>query len=362
MTDCAKPLRVLVLSSYSPMGASSRIRMYQYEQALTAFGIECTFAPLLGEQHLTRRYNGQGISPWLTLRAYWYRFRQLLQSKSFDVIWLEKELFPWVPYAIEGLLLGRQSRYVVEYDDAIFHRYDQHSSAIVRKFYARKIANLMRGARCVIAGNDYIQQYALGHQAVRSEIIPTVIDMDRYPQEKVVSRGENVFRVGWIGTPVTAPYLNSIRDALQRLGENHNVELHVIGGTVADIPGVVVRAIQWDSDLESKLIRDFDVGVMPLPNAEWERGKCGYKLIQYMGCSLPVVASPVGVNNSIVREGVTGFLANDSKAWFNALNTLANSVQLRRSMGEKGREVASNEYSLQAVVAKLAGVLREAAN
>ncbi|MCU7907116.1 MAG: glycosyltransferase family 4 protein, partial [Candidatus Thiodiazotropha sp. (ex Epidulcina cf. delphinae)] len=248
--------------------------------------------------------------------------------------------------------------YVVDYDDAIFHRYDHAPSALIRLFLGKKIDRVMSGAALVTAGNSYLANRAKAAGAGEVVQLPTVVDTSRYSCKSKAD--EAFFTVGWIGSPTTARYLEMLRSPLQELAEVLPLRLLSIGGTIGTIPGVQMECLTWSEADEVENIQRFDVGVMPLHDDPWERGKCGYKLIQYMACGLPVVASPVGVNSEIVEHGVNGFLANTDEAWVVALTQLSNDCRLRMKMGQSGRETVENAYSLSVMAPRLAGALTHA--
>jgi glycosyltransferase involved in cell wall biosynthesis len=247
---------------------------------------------------------------------------------------------------------------VVDYDDALFHQYDQHRSAWVRRLLGGKIARVMRGAHLVTAGNAYLADYARRAGAPRVEIIPTVIDLERYPPAGVRPASDTPFTIGWIGSPSTAKYLLAIAPALAEVCAGGRGVVRLIGAGPVDLPGVPVEVLPWNGSTEVEELKRFDVGIMPLPDEPWERGKCGFKLIQYMACGLPVVASPIGVNMEIVEQGVNGYLAETTAEWVQALNTLLLDADLRKRMGQAGRKKVEQEYSLQVTGPRLAGRIK----
>jgi glycosyltransferase involved in cell wall biosynthesis len=153
--------------------------------------------------------------------------------------------------------------------------------------------------------------------------------------------------VGWIGSPTTASYIRSLAPVLQRAGERHRFVLRVSGaGEPLEVPGVVTEQPPWALDREVELFNTCDIGVYPLPDDEWTRGKCGFKAIQFMACAVPVVASPVGVNREIIEDGVSGFLAESPAAWKEKLAALLTRPDLREALGRCGRAVVEERYSL----------------
>jgi glycosyltransferase involved in cell wall biosynthesis len=273
---------------------------------------------------------------------------------------VEKELLPWLPYGVEHtLLLHTQRPLVLDYDDAVFHAYDQNRSWLIRQALGKKIDTLMKTADTVMVGNSYLAERAVAAGAHKVEIIPTVVDLRRYPfSTRVEHEG---LRIVWIGSPTTSKYLELVAGPLATVALRYKCQLIVIGGCPVSLPGVSVEWRPWSAETEAAGISQCDIGIMPLPDEPWERGKCGYKLIQYMACGLPVVASPVGVNRDIVSHGTNGFLAATDQEWTSALSELLESAQLRSSMGTAGRALVESSYCLQVTAPRLATILRSAA-
>jgi glycosyltransferase involved in cell wall biosynthesis len=307
--------------------------------------------PFFGDDYIRGLYDNN-VSKSAVLKAYISRLIYMLRVSQFDMVWVEKEMLPWVPGWIELGLFPASVPLVVDYDDAVFHRYDQHRLPIVRSILGRKIDKVMKRANLVVAGNEYLANRARSAGASRVEILPTVIDLDRYSPQPTADPGENVPRIVWIGSPSTAQYLKLIHKPLLALGERCTFKLRMIGARL-ELPGVDVEYLNWSEATEVSSIQSCQVGVMPLLDSPWERGKCGYKLIQYMACGLPVVASPVGVNSVIVREGVNGFLASADEEWAVALETLIRDAALRQRMGSAGRQRVEDEYCVQQTAPRL---------
>lgn len=356
-------LMILSLTKYGRLGASSRLRSIQYLPWLRHMGFVVTSQSLLSDELLQARYS-HGVYGLSLLWAYARRLRALMVRQEFDLVWIEKEALPWWPLWFELALL-RGVPYVLDYDDAVFHNYDQHSNPWVRRFYGRRLDGLMANAALVVGGNNYLAQRARDAGAPWVEVVPTVIDLVRYPSqpqtlvEPPVDGG--LPRVVWIGSPSTVRYLQLIREPLQALSARQPFVLRVIGGGAVDLPGVQVEVVPWTEATEVENISACQVGVMPLLDSVWERGKCGYKLIQYMACGLPVVASGVGVNPEIVRHDENGFVANTADEWVTSLGKLLQSPSLRRQMGAAGRHRVENEYCIQKTGPRTAQLLRSAA-
>jgi glycosyltransferase involved in cell wall biosynthesis len=355
-------MKLQCLTRYDDLGASSRVRFDQYRTALAALteGLSWQRQSLLDSAYLRRKYAARSTLSD-TLRCYALRVIDLARLSRPDLRWVEKELWPFAPAWIErAVLAGRP--YALDLDDAVFHNYDRHRLAPVRWAWGRKIDRLMRGATLVTAGNAYLAQRARDAGSPWVEVIPTVIDLDRYPRvaPSRPATGAPVDIV-WIGSPATAAYLQALASPLQRLAAEQSIRLVVIGAEPPRWPGVNVIPKSWSADSEAAEIARCHIGVMPLPDSPWERGKCGYKLIQYMACGLPVVASPVGVNREIIEPDRNGLLASDDEQWTVALRRLTVDAALRQRLGAAGRGTVERHYSVQALAPRLAALLQEAA-
>lgn len=345
-----------MLSRYGNLGASSRVRLYQYLPYFQKAGIEATIVPLLDNEYLADVYAGKPKRPGAIGKAYVRRLRHLMTSRRFDLLWIEYEVFPWLPAWVESLLALLRIPYVVDYDDAVFHNYDLHANRLVRALLGKKIDAVMRGARLVLVGNDYLAQRAQAAGAKRIEYVPTVVDVEQYkiapPQID-----DGFFNIGWIGSPITFRYLHQVKNALAEVCGDGRTRLVTVGAGDVKLEGVPVASCAWSKETEVKDIQSFDVGIMPLPDEPFEYGKCGYKLIQYMACGRPAVASPVGVNQRIVEGGVNGFLAASASDWVGSLKTLRDSRSLRERMGSAGRNKIESEYSVQVIAPRLVSLL-----
>ena len=339
------------------MGASSRLRTLQYLPLLEEQGFEFTVSSLFDEVYLEGLYNNNYRSYLAISRYYIKRLFIILQSKTYDLIWLEYEAFPYAPSFFEKLLAVLGKDYIVDYDDAIFHNYDLSKNRIVRRFLSTKIDSVMKSASCVIAGNDYLAERAKIAGAKYIEWIPTVVDQSRYMPRLEEDSSQKV--IGWIGSPSTQKYILDIKEALHTVCELHSARLLLVGATqdiVDEFSGIEVEVAAWSEDSEAQLIQQMDIGVMPLPDGPWEKGKCGYKLIQYMATGVPVIASSVGVNNDIINGSHCGFLADNTEQWTNSLNTLLSSADQREKFGKAGRRAVENIYSLQVQAPVLARI------
>lgn len=350
--------RVLLLCRYGPLAASTRHRLLQYLPYLAAQGFDVEVETLLDDVYLQRLYTKQRVPAIRVARSYARRVASLLRARSYDLIWTYIEALPWVPGWGESLLMPRGVPYVVDYDDAMYHRYDRHRLPFVRSLLGEKIDRVMHDAALVVAGNEYIAAHARKAGAKQVEIVPTVIDLDRYAVVPPAANGD--FSVGWIGSPATAYNLQLVRPALEALCDTRSARLVAVGSGDLDLGRVPLEVRPWLEATEVSEIQRFDVGIMPLVDSPFERGKNGFKLIQCMACARPVIGSPVGVNSEIISAGENGFLASTTAEWLTALSTLASDPELRRRQGECGRRIVEERYSLQVAAPRLAALLRSA--
>lgn len=367
MTASTK-LRVGAFTRYTRLGASSRLRTMQFLPMLRDAGISVDVFPLFDDQYLDDLYGNHQRHPARVVAAYARRWQALRQARQYDVLLIEKELFPYLPWALERFCLPAGVPMVVDFDDAVFHTYDCSPHAAVRAMLGHKIDQLMAAAACVSVGNGYLAARAVQASARRVKLVPTVVDLARYQlAENTADRPPDGSKVviGWIGSPATEHYVLALQPVLHAVCAEQRARVVLVGASasmVQRLQGVPVEVQAWTEDTEAALIAGFHIGIMPLPDAPWERGKCGYKLIQYMACGLPVVASPVGVNRDIVLPSVTGILAESLADWQSALETMMADPALRQRWGLAGRKRVEEEYSMKLQGTRIVSMLYAAAN
>ncbi|MGC8979106.1 glycosyltransferase family 4 protein [Caldisericum sp.] len=349
-------MKILAFTRYGHLAASSRVRTLQYIPYLEEQGIEVTVAPLFSNEYISNLYKKRSKPLTYLLPAYVKRLLSLLNVKRFDLLWIEKELFPMLPAWGEELISLLKIPYIVDYDDAIFHNYDLSKNVFVRSLLKDKIDIVMRKAAVVIAGNDYLAERALKAGAKRVEYLPSVVDLEKYKFSDEFN--SDVFRIGWIGSPSTSKYLKLIYNVLIRFCSEHNTHLVLVGSGKINLPGIITEIREWSEEKEIADIQSFDVGIMPLPDEPWERGKCGYKLIQYMACGRPVIASPVGINDKLIVNGINGFKATTEEEWLNYLEELYKDYNLRKRMGQAGRKIVEEKYSVQVTTKQLVRIIK----
>ena len=351
-------MKMLALMKYGDKAASTRQRLLQYRAYFSHQGIEIVFCPLLHNDYLEQTFRGRPFPILSIFESYLSRMRRLIDVSCFDIIWVQYESFPYMPGLFENLTILGGKPMIYDFDDAIFHQYDAHPNPIVRHFLGRKLQPLLRRSSLCVCGNAYLKSYG-DRFARHTTIVPTVLDTGVFAPSVQPRGAARPVTIGWIGSPSTWSFVQPLIPLLQRLSEELNLVIRVVG--VVRPPSTCSRFefLDWSEDEEVALIQGMDVGIMPLPDEPWTRGKCGYKLIQYMACGIPVIASPVGVNSDIVDGGVNGYLARDEHEWEAAIRRLAANAELRSTMGARGRDKIVAEYSLHVHGPRLATMLRE---
>lgn len=351
-------IRVLVLPRHAPQAASCRHRFTQYLPYLREHGVECDVSPFFDEQYTAAVLRGGEKQWWRFGRDAFRRVGAVRSARKYDLVVVHSEFVPYVPYALERWLLPPAVPYVVDFDDAYFHAYDRHRSAVVRGLLGEKLGRLMQGAQLNCAGSDYLANYARRF-STRVALVPTVVDLARYPSAPTEPDG-TCFTIGWIGSPSTTPYLQSIMGELASFARGRHVQILAIGARPFDAHGAPVKWIEWREDTEVAELARAHVGIMPLPQTPWAEGKCGFKLIQTMACWRPVVASPVGANCRIVEDGVSGVLAAPGQ-WGAAMQRLLENPSLCAQFGEAGRRIVERDYSLERWAPRVAALWARAA-
>jgi glycosyltransferase involved in cell wall biosynthesis len=362
-------MNLLIFSRYSNTQASTRMRFSLFGSALLANGFQVSMYSIVNDVTIGGKTGG-GFGAFDLLKSRINSLlsvqRKLANTPPNTLIHVHLEFFPWLPFWFEKLLfkLSGHKHYSVELDDAWFHRYDNHRLLLVRWLLGKKIDDVMRDATCVIAGNAYIADRARAAGARRVEIVPTVVDTDKYAAAKPrldvsqKAQQDTLPTIGWIGSPSTTQFLRVIEAAIHELHSKKTAKFVAFGADARQLEGLPIIVLPWDQSAEISTLYGFDVGIMPLRDSMFERGKCGYKLIQYMACGLPVVASPVGVNSTIVLNNESGYLANTDNEWVRYLTLLCNSSELRAKFGKVGLQRATDHYSLKIAAPKVVGIFQ----
>lgn len=353
-------IRVLALVPY-PVGRvpGQRYRIEQWAPLMQRDGVEVVFSPFLSPAVMDVLYSAS--HSWLkigaTLRGYKRRLGEALRRGSYDVAFIYREAALLGPPWFEALVAKRMP-IVFDFDDAIYLPEASAANAwSVALKPAGKAAAICRLARHVTVGNDTLASFASPLSRAVT-VVPSTIDTEAYG---IRPRPENPTPlVGWTGSVTTLPHLARLLPALTRLRGSVDYRLRVIGPRFS-APGLDVEWLAWSADTEAEDLRPLDIGLMPLPNDEWSRGKCGMKALQYMALGIPPVVSPVGANTAIVQDGVNGFYAGEDDEWVEKIRCLLRDPARRLKLGAEARRTIEERYSARVHAPRMARVLRETA-
>lgn len=353
-------MRVLFLTLYPERAASARYRVGQFIPYLRAHGIECTVAPAVTEaQYATL------TGPTRTARPFWYhvaetrrRLRQILTARRYDVVFLQKAVMTAFVRGADTLVRGFSRRLVYDVDDAVHLAPPHPLRGPWRSFEdQRQPHKLFALADCVLAGNAWLASVASAAGA-RVELFPTVVDTTRFTPPPEPPSG---YRIGWIGGPSTTGCLAPILEVLRSV---RDADIRVVGADWSEREFGPTTAnfeiVPWSLETEVAEVQGFSVGIMPLLNDEWTRGKCALKSLQYMACGVPCVATPFGAVLDIIRHDENGLFADSASEWEAALERLRDPA-LRRRLGQAGRATVEAAYSLAAAAPKLRNLLESLA-
>ncbi len=324
---------------------STRFRVLQYLPFFEREGIRVKVFTL-------PCFGGSKIAEWLEIFLQGLVRRwQLRHVHEFDGIIIQKGLTPWRARGLAKTFLAAGKPFILDIDDAVFLKvYSVQFPALLRCLQdAQEPLKLMRTAAHIIAGNSYLAQNAASHNPACT-VIPTVIDTGKYQPGPSHSNSRLV--IGWSGSTGTNIYVNEILPILEALAEKHAFDFHVMSSSLRGIrfgekKKYGFRFLKWSEEAEVESLRTFDIGVMPLADDAWSRGKCGSKALLYMAMGIPPVCSPVGVNTEIIRDGENGFLASSPAQWIEKIRLLLENSELRRKMGQEARRTVEEKYSVQ---------------
>lgn len=353
-------MKVVFIMPYPIEIASTRQRVFQFFPYLERHGIRCFPSCFISSDFHKILYSQgrllQKISH--TMRGIVTRLNDLRRVSGFDLVFIHREAFPFFTTIVEKRF-SRKMPLIYDFDDSIYLMNPTRPSLLPFLRNPSKVTTILRLSKYVVVGNEHLARFSAQYND-NVHIIPTCINTDYYiPAQRKVT-GDQRLVVGWIGSRSTVPYLQSIRQPLLSLSKKYDFRLRVVSNEDVDLD-FPKDFEKWQLRQELKELQGFDIGIMPLPDNQWTRGKCGYKIIQYMSVGKPVVASPVGVNKEIVVDGYNGYLADSLEEWENKLGELIEKKKLRDTFGKRGRATVEEKYSLKVNAPKLLAVLKTCA-
>lgn len=352
-------MKILFLAAYSNLVAASRIKVYQFLPLLKEKRIKCEiicFTPSFLYRFRLILINKKALFIIYYLLSYivvlFKSFWAILIAPKFDIIYIQE---PIIPSGLERILKLVNKNIIFQFTDAIFLKSDERSGFIKKVklgILNDRFKRTAKIAKCCLVENDYNKSAVLKY-CPYVEKITGPVDTNRYFLRKEKKEKDNII-IGWIGSPFTTEYLYEIKDVLKKLSQKYNIILRLVGANKNfKITGINYEKKQWTFETELSYLQSFNIGIMPLADDKWSKGKAGYKLLQYMSMGIPAVVSSVGFNKEIIEDGVNGFLANTNEEWVKKLSILIKDGKIRKKMGERARTTIEENYSLKGASEKL---------
>ncbi len=328
---------------------SQRFRFEQFFDYLESEGYQCELSNIItaaDDQYLYKPGH-YFRKAWIFLKSVVKRTRDVIKAKNVDIVFVQREAFMTGSTFFERQLKRTGTKMIFDFDDSIWM---QDESPVNNKLSwlknASKTSTLIRLSDMVFAGNEYLADYARQFND-HVVIVPTTIDTEEY--QVVPSESEAVV-IGWSGSFSTVKHFEQALPALEIIKEKYGegVKVVLVGDGSYTHAGLGIVGLPWRKDTELADLSRMDIGIMPLPDDAWSKGKCGLKGLQYMALKIPTIMSPVGVNSEIIEDGVNGFLADTTANWVEKISQLIDSEILRKEVGEKGYQTVLQKYSVAA--------------
>ncbi len=345
-----KTIRILFIAPHRPeRSPSQRFRIEQFFNTIKSKGYTYDYSWLISEKEDAQFYaNGYFITKvFLIIKYFLKRCIDVYNANNYDIIFIQREAFFMGPPIFEYLFHKSSAKIIYDFDDSIWLPNVSDGNKKFDKFkYYNKIYKIISYADLVIAGNSYLASYA-NHFNKNVVIISTVVDTDKYT---AIYPKENASKIciGWSGSSTTIKHFKYAEEFLNLLKNKYrdNIIIKVVGDASYKNEALDIKGSSWSKETEVEELNSIDIGIMPLPNDDWSKGKCGLKGLLYMSMGIPAVMSPVGVNNEILKNGINGFLAESDNEWLDKLSLLIDSEELRKKIGAEGLKTVEERYSL----------------
>lgn len=325
-----------------------RFRCEHFIPILRENGYQITYSNILSQWDDSYFYqSGKYIAKlFIFCKAFIHRCFDVLRARKYDAIFIYREAFMVGTTLFERALKKSGTPIIFDFDDSIWLQdISEGNKNLSWMKRPEKTNEIIQLSNLVIVGNQYLANHALGWNK-NVVVIPTTIDTKYH--KPIVKDSKSVVCIGWTGSETTIRHFKLIISVFKRLREKYGnkVSFAQISNVSLDVPEIDLELIRWNAATEVSDLQKFDIGVMPLPDDEWAKGKCGFKGLQYMAMEIPTVMSPVGVNTEIIEHGVNGFFAKTEEEWFNVLCRLIDDAQLREIVGKRGRQTVIERYSI----------------
>lgn len=353
-------MKILFLTQYDMNGPSSRVRTYQFIPFFEERGVRCVIKPLIVgpvKEMLAILLYSKKFWPRakICLKILWRfirRYPEVLSAWNYDVVVVQKDV---LPFGLYYLLRLANADFIYEFDDAIWEPSPgvNEKSLILRIifWYRRRLfLRLIKNAKLVIAENSYLEKFSRRYND-KVEVISAPVNVGKY--RPAGAKDNKKIVLGWLGSPMTSYLLELIKEPITALSKQiENLEFHNIAGLPIAWPGVKTINLPFLEEKEVEYLSAFDIGLMPLDNTEFNKGRLGYKMLIYASMGLPIVADDVGLNRDVVKDGMNGFLVSGINDWTEKLLLLIKDKNLREKMGREARLLAVNKYDLSVCAEK----------
>ncbi len=330
-----------------------RFRCEHFISYLQENNYEITYSNLLSawDDRYFYSYGNFGIKLFIVVKGFIKRLRDVFRCRDYDAVFIYREAYMLGTTFFERMFRGLKAPIIFDFDDSIWLN-DTSPGNQKLKWLKRpsKTADICRIASLVIVGNQYLADYARQYNA-NVAIIPTTIDTTYHkPLLSTKQPKHNNITIGWTGTSTTLKHFYTILPVLRAIHEKYGNKVMFL--VIADVEpkntDLPLKFYRWNAPDEIAQLSSIDIGIMPLPDDEWSRGKCGFKGLQYMALEIPTIMSPVGVNTEIIQHGENGFLAKSDDEWIKYLSILIEDETLRKKLGTNGRKRVEEKYSVLA--------------
>lgn len=354
--------RILFIAAHRPdRSPSQRFRFEQYLDYFESQGYQCDFSFLLNHREDKTFYSkGNPLAKVNVFFDSWKRRQHdSMKASSYDIIFVQREAFMTPSIRFERNFAHSGAKLIFDFDDAIW-KLDISDGNKMFKWLKdpSKTPKIIGIAHHVIAGNVYLGEYAKQYNQ-NVTVIPTTIDTD-YHRRKHPYIEKDKICIGWTGSLTTIKHFRLAENVLQRLKNKYGDKIYfkVVGEGNYTNESLGIKGTPWSRFTEISGLEEMDIGIMPLENDEWSKGKCGFKGLQYMAMEIPAVLADVGVNTEIIQHGENGFIAKTDEDWFNLLSQLIESYELRKKLGAAGRKTIEEKYSMNSQKEKYLEVLK----
>ncbi|PLX23295.1 MAG: glycosyl transferase family 1 [Salinivirgaceae bacterium] len=328
-----------------------RFRCEHFIPWLKENGYEITFSNMLSEWD-DKYFYKKGyyfLKLIIVIKSFIKRTRHIRNVKKYDAVYIFREAFMLGTTYFEKKIYKKGVPIIFDFDDAIWLKdiSDANKSLSWLK-KPEKTAEICKMSDLIIAGNNYLAEYASQYNN-NVHVIPTTIDTAYHKRTNNYAEKEHII-IGWTGSSTTIKHFNLLVPVLEELKKKYSkkLKIRVISDAHVNHAGLEIENIPWSVLDEITKLEEIDIGIMPLPNDKWAKGKCGFKGLQYMSMEIPAVMSPVGVNNEIIHHEKNGFLAETDKDWIELLTQLIDNKELRKTIGKNGRKTIEDRFSIEA--------------